>query len=319
MISENDRKRIVQALIDEERKINIGMFFSEDELHDFLNFLRISSPILFHLGEMKYSINRLTRNTSIYPQYLMTSEEHKQVSNAVLQRINVIKREFDLVSDLSEKERYIHDFLCSNIVYAEEGNESHTILGPLLNGRGVCEGIAKTAQLLLKLCGIPACIIEGSASSEKKSNVPHAWNAVRIKDKWCQCDFTFDIAMSRIGFTRYDYYNISTYQISSDHVVEYDPWQVSGLCTSDENSYYSTNRLVVYSVNDLDEFIKQKVHMRQRNIQFRMKCSLPDVICASTVEEHVHRVLSGAKGLRSYTYNYNSKQQVYCAFVEYNN
>ena len=77
MISENDRKRIVQALIDEERKINIGMFFSEDELHDFLNFLRISSPILFHLGE-KF-LNFSPKHLNFLPQFLTPSLALKRV------------------------------------------------------------------------------------------------------------------------------------------------------------------------------------------------------------------------------------------------
>ena len=46
-----------------------------------------------------------------------------------------------------EKEKYVHDFICENIRYDKlKKSYSHEIIGPLGQGGGVCEGIAKAVN-----------------------------------------------------------------------------------------------------------------------------------------------------------------------------
>lgn len=49
----------------------------------------------------------------------------------------------------AEQERAIHDFIVENVRYDKlEKPYSHEVIGPLTNGVGVCEGMAKTVKLL---------------------------------------------------------------------------------------------------------------------------------------------------------------------------
>ena len=58
-----------------------------------------------------------------------------------------------------EKEKYVHDFICENIRYDKlKKSYSHEIIGPLGQGVGVCEGIAKAVKVLLDALGV-WCVI----------------------------------------------------------------------------------------------------------------------------------------------------------------
>ena len=58
-----------------------------------------------------------------------------------------------------EKEKYVHDFICENVRYDKlKKSYSHEIIGPLGQGVGVCEGIAKAVKVLLDALGV-WCVI----------------------------------------------------------------------------------------------------------------------------------------------------------------
>ena len=91
--------------------------------------------------------------------------------------------------------RLFHDLIIAAIDYSfDENGEpesavwAHSIIG-VLSGKGsVCEGYAKTYQLLLNLKGVENIYVTGPASS-----VRHAWNLVRLDDgNWYWVDVTWD-------------------------------------------------------------------------------------------------------------------------------
>lgn len=88
-----------------------------------------------------------------------------------------------------------HDFMIEENDYAYAANGlpetagwAHNILG-IFEGRGaVCEGYAKSFQLLLNYAEIENVFVTGTANG-----VGHAWNLVRLEDeKWYWCDLTWD-------------------------------------------------------------------------------------------------------------------------------
>ena len=94
-----------------------------------------------------------------------------------------------------------HDLIISATDYGYDENEpgsaakAHSIIG-VLSGKGsVCEGYAKTYQLLLNLKGVENIYVTGPASS-----VRHAWNLVRLDDgNWYWVDVTWDDAGGNNG------------------------------------------------------------------------------------------------------------------------
>lgn len=90
---------------------------------------------------------------------------------------------------------YLHDEIVSNTNYAYDENglpseklSAHSIHGYFNNENVVCEGYAKTAQLIMNALGIENIYVTGDAGE------PHAWNIVNLYGEWYLLDLTWDDA-----------------------------------------------------------------------------------------------------------------------------
>lgn len=95
----------------------------------------------------------------------------------------------------------IHDWLVSSITYdfalyessRNDENLKHNsafyIDGVFVKNRAVCDGLARAVNFLCAIEGIDAVRVTGTYSSG-----PHAWNKVKIDDKWYNLDVTADSA-----------------------------------------------------------------------------------------------------------------------------
>lgn len=124
-------------------------------------------------------------------------------------------------SDL-EKEKYVHDFICANVRYDKlKKAYSHEIIGPLGQGVGVCEGIAKAVKVLCDALGLWCLIAICDNNPEKGIKYRHTWNILRVDGTYFHMDATFDNTLGRKGLPgqefRYDYFNLGDEQIFRDH------------------------------------------------------------------------------------------------------
>lgn len=88
-----------------------------------------------------------------------------------------------------EKEKYVHDFICQNVHYDKlKKAYSHEIIGPLGQGVGVCEGIAKAVKVLLDALGVWCVIAICGNNPEKGIKYRHTWNIVRIGGTYYHLD-----------------------------------------------------------------------------------------------------------------------------------
>ena len=109
-----------------------------------------------------------------------------------------------------EKEKYVHDFICENIRYDKlKKSYSHEIIGPLGQGVGVCEGIAKAVKILLDALGV-WCVIAICGNNPEASEI------------------------------RYDYFNLDDSQIFRDHEPLIAP---APHCGDHEHFYYKEKKL----------------------------------------------------------------------------
>ena len=109
-----------------------------------------------------------------------------------------------------------HDLIIEEINYAykadgrtpEDAAWAHNIVG-VLTGRGeaVCEGYAKTFQLLLNYSNVENVYVNGYAGGG------HAWNMVRLDDGgWYWCDLTWDDEPERFWGIDYNYFCVNSTQ-----------------------------------------------------------------------------------------------------------
>ena len=85
-----------------------------------------------------------------------------------------------------QKAKVLHDWVCAHAEYdleneADYGN--HVDSAVFMDGLAVCEGYAKTYNLLLHEAGVESCYVHNRA---------HAWNLVKIDGKWFHIDTTWD-------------------------------------------------------------------------------------------------------------------------------
>ena len=123
-------------------------------LSDIFFELRLDHPELFWAASFKYKYYADSPNLIFIPEYLFEKSKIKDHQKAMTARVEKLARPAAKLSE-TEKEKYIHDFICENIHYDKlKKPYSHEIIGPLGHGVGVCEGIAKSVKILCDALGI---------------------------------------------------------------------------------------------------------------------------------------------------------------------
>lgn len=147
----------------------------------------------------------------------------------------------NITADMSvvEKIKVIHDYMVLNCEYDYNNylkktvpRESYTPRGALINKKSVCQGYAETFQLFMNSLDIPCQIVTGTANGGG-----HAWNVVKIKNKWYHIDVTWDDPVpDEKGRIRYRYFLIPDKVMEQDH-----NWNRAQTpkCTSGSNKFIS--------------------------------------------------------------------------------
>ena len=120
---------------------------------------------------------------------------------------------------------------------------SHEIIGPLGQGVGVCEGIAKAVKVLLDELGVWCVIAICGNNPDKGIKYRHTWNIVRVGGVYYHLDATFDNTLGKndqIQDIRYDYFNLDDKSIFRDHEPLIAP---APHCTDHEHFYYKEKKL----------------------------------------------------------------------------
>ena len=147
-----------------------------------------------------------------------------------------------------EKEKYVHDFICQNVRYDKlKKSYSHEIIGPLGQGVGVCEGIAKSVKVLLDALGVWNVIAICGNNPEKGIKYRHTWNIVKIGGTYYHLDATFDNSLGDEEI-RYDYFNLDDKNIFRDHEPLIAP---APSCTDGGHFYYKEKKLSFTKVEDV--------------------------------------------------------------------
>ena len=123
------------------------------ELGDVLARLRLDCPELFYVTGFSYRVHPAAATVELLPQYLFDKGKIQTHQKALAARLDRLCRPAMGLNE-GEKERYVHDFICRNVRYDKlKKPYSHEILGPLGQGVGVCEGIAKAVKCPVRPAG----------------------------------------------------------------------------------------------------------------------------------------------------------------------
>lgn len=241
------------------------------ELFDIYFKLRMDCPEIFYSVKFSYRYYENSQNVELIPEYLFPKNKMQEHIRAMDARVKKLARQAEKLNE-KEKELFIHDFICQNVHYDKlKKAYSHEIIGPLGQGVGVCEGIAKAVKILCDALGIWCIIALSENNPEKKIKYRHAWNIVRIDGKYYHLDATFDNTLSRVknqsekegsagggekAAIRYDYFNLCDAQFFRDH--EPVIWKVP-VCDDADHFYYKEKKLSFTKYEDVRKRSAQAV------------------------------------------------------------
>lgn len=112
-----------------------------------------------------------------------------------------------------------HDYIIEAIDYAYDSNKkpqsagwAHSVIGVFDETGAVCEGYARTFQLLLNYSGVENVFVTG-----KSQSADHAWNLVKLEDgNWYWYDLTYD-DISGVWGIGYNYFCATDSNFVSNH------------------------------------------------------------------------------------------------------
>lgn len=216
-----------------------------DDHPEFFSFYPLSSKILLS-----------TTQVIIQPFYRYSASDSRQYAQALEDASQAILNEcfprgVEKTAEL-EREKRIFDWMTDHIVYDNPSCErlktdgcavdsmAWNAYGALVLRKAVCEGVACGFKLLCDRAGLPCIVVLGMAGER------HAWNIVRIKDRFYHVDCTWNLKSTvgrEIPYMRYRYFNLPDEIISLDHTAEsrflprcgslrFNPFYMRGLCAS---------------------------------------------------------------------------------------
>lgn len=241
-------------------------FVSETVLSDIYLRLKLDEPLIFYVTGYRCRYMPGADHLELLPEYLFVDkgriQTHRQAVQARLQR---------LVRPLAgkspaEQELAIHDFILQNVRYDKlKKPYSHEILGPLTQGVGVCEGIAKTVKALCDAAGLWCIVALCEANPEKGIRYRHAWNIVQLGGQYYHLDATFDNSL-QCGAARYDYFNLDDSHIFRDHEPLVLP---APACTDGRAFYYRSVSLT--KLEDVEKRAAQALRKKQPTFLFHWR------------------------------------------------
>ncbi|MGG5739883.1 MULTISPECIES: S-layer homology domain-containing protein [Bacillus cereus group] len=173
---------------------------SKNEYTDY-NRSNVSYALSGSPGNYTFTLKITYRETKEQTEYVM--KQAKAIVSSIIQA----------GMDDHEKVKAIHDYVVKHVSY-DTSYKAYTAYEALVNHSAVCQGYTLLTYQLLKEAGIENHFVVGTGDGQ-----PHAWNLVKIDNKWYHLDTTFDDPVPDVqGRVTYSYFNLSDEQIARNHV-----------------------------------------------------------------------------------------------------
>ncbi len=272
-------------------------------------------PELFFVDTSRVTFSYGTYFCIITVRYVYSKEQIQKINTVIQQGIDGVAQKACRENSTAVMViKYIHDYIIRTVRYDMESFErgvtqieNQNIVGVFLNHKAVCEGIAKSVQLLLNRCGILCSLVKGKlVTTLRKSD--HAWNIVNIDGKWYHLDVTLDIGMSQQNplYIGYDYFNLDDKTIKRDH----DEYQLPVKCEGYQYNYFHIAKAAIDDIMYLERYLGVGIDRKYKRLYFQVQS---DGIREEIVEQMIQKKLSNttAYGSVRWTIRKNEYQKIY--------
>lgn len=298
-------KKIYESVLKHKDYVLLtGVSYNEDDIQDTCDALTNDNPFLYYVNfdKLAFATNPLGL-LKISFGYYYTEQEHQELNKKVVKYTQAIINRAN-IKNKSESEivKSIYDVLALNISYdydglnAQRGSEeclyAHSILGVLLKRKGVCDGISKAFKYLLNAVGINCLVVTGNAKDPFANHKmgAHAWNIVKINKQNYHIDLTWGNASTMDGVLNYDYYGLRDEDIIKDHKIT----SIVPVCDTLEENYFKKNNLIMYSEQELLQYIEKTVKRNQSTIYVKLAYNTSCAQAIQAAQEKIMEVLISA-------------------------
>ena len=193
------------------------LYVESDSLSDVFKAVLYDNPEIFWIKN-DYKYYAYGSKVLFKPNYSYSQDDALVYANQLNSKVEEILSQVNSAASDYDKELLFHDYLCKNIVYDMEtfGATGATAYTALINGKAVCEGYARSMQLLLDKSGIYNYLVIGDGVSDGETEA-HMWNVVKIGDEYYHLDVTWN-DVENTKEPSYLYFNITDEEISRDHI-----------------------------------------------------------------------------------------------------
>ncbi len=164
--------------------------------------------------EMQKTLSGYSYKVRILPEYFTDAGEEAYVDSEVARITGLVGPD----AGEYDKVKFVHDHICRTVTYDKvhkhtkgSGHYQSTAYGCLYYHTALCQGYSVLAYRLLKELGMDARIVTGDLNINGKTE-RHAWNIVRIGDRYYNMDITMDDISGN-----YDCFLKSEESFSADH------------------------------------------------------------------------------------------------------
>jgi hypothetical protein len=290
---------IHNSIMTYSKKICINTIVEVEKVEEIYFCVLRDTPAFFYVNQRKIHFLYSPGYYEISPIYLYSKKEAAIINKQILNNISVIEKKVcKFRNDDFRLEKYLHDFLVKNVTYdydslkKEDQYDAHSIVGPFIKTKAVCEGIAKAFKLLCNYFDIKCFIVVGKAGKNNNLSVDsnHAWNIVKINDKSYHVDVTWDNFLDKEPkHISYDYFNITTKEILLDH----NPTVMIPECNADDLNYFSFTNSIISTESDLEIYLYKNI--QQKKIVFKFNRELVKTKSESQILNLVSLKLNSAK------------------------
>ena len=208
---ENGRYRIARIRVRDHK-------LSEFDIREVVNAFINDNPEIFWIENL-FGYAYADEDTIVEFYSVLSADECEDCIDRFNQKISEILSGIEKGKSEYAREKYVHDAVVKACDYkigvksTGDGWQYFTSYGALVDGEAVCEGYAKSMQMLLSRVGISSVMVKGDAEG-----VAHMWNCVELNGEWYHTDPTWD-DNDPDGVINYEYFNLTTEKISGNHTL----------------------------------------------------------------------------------------------------
>lgn len=263
------RKAVADAYKSYETEIDVSRYnfnMSDDKqmIEEVITDVSNNSPYIFYNAQkygISYTSDKILKiNLSYLPEYLRSDgsvdvakiqSDKRRINSAVKRAVKCVNKN---MTEL-EKAMVLHDYIVMNTTYNDSKNKSSrlSIYGTLLENKANCQGYTITYKALLNKVGIKAKCITSM-------KLKHAWNLVRIDNRWYNVDVTWDDKLinkkDSYGIVSHEYFMGSTSYFKNNGHYGFEAGQASS--TKYDSMYWRNIESAFYYSDGKWIYLKNK-------------------------------------------------------------